>query len=92
MTEAYRVTLEKTWTLGQRTWTKRRVVPLATKQRLGCIIAYQRELPPADRWSLKVERAELGEFAPAEGLKLPVPHAPECDLVAFEESCTCGAA
>lgn len=43
-----------------------RVVPLATKQRLGCILAYQRELPEEERAVITVERATVGDFSPVD--------------------------
>jgi hypothetical protein len=68
MTDVYRVTIQRPpLRLGLREYPRRpRVIPLATRQRLGCILAYQRELPEEDRAQITVERAQVGQFQPVE--------------------------
>ena len=60
--KVYRITMIRNQTLGFRTWTNKRVIPVATRQRLGCILAYQRQLPAEERWSLTIEHASIGDF------------------------------
>lgn len=72
VTYVYRITLERTLTFNVgykqlRTFHQKRVIPAATRQRLGCIVAYQRQAPPDERWDITaIERAEVGEFQTAE--------------------------
>lgn len=64
----YRVTIQPVpHRIGDREYPRpRRVVPMATRQRLGCILAYQRELPEEGRAIITIERAEIGEFQPVD--------------------------
>lgn len=59
----YRVTLEKENKLGFRTWKRKRVVPMATRQRVGCILGFQAQLESHDRHQVTIERAPVGEWA-----------------------------
>lgn len=58
----YRVTRTRSLSLGRRAWDEKKVTPMATAQRLGSIRAYNRELPESERWTITVERAEIGEW------------------------------
>lgn len=66
----YRVTRTSTRKIGRASWTQRKVTPLATRQRLGCIRAWTesenailRETGRDDEcWTMTVERAEIGEW------------------------------
>jgi hypothetical protein len=63
----YRVTRTRTRRFGRVTYTERKVTPLATAQRLGCIRAYDRDLPEEERWDTVVERAVIGDWEPFGG-------------------------
>jgi hypothetical protein len=64
--DAYRITLDyQPKTLGRFTIRRpRKVIPLATKQRLGCILAYWREELPENRPLITVEHTAIGDFEP----------------------------
>jgi hypothetical protein len=72
VTYVYRITMTRTRKLGIRTWNEKRVIPMATKQRLGTLLAYHRENDFQDDyvaeatgntpWSFAVERAPVGEW------------------------------
>lgn len=64
--KVYRVTQTRTveYHVGYKKLVTRNLkrVRIATRQRLGCILAYQDQLPADQRWTLKVEEAEVGAF------------------------------
>jgi hypothetical protein len=58
---AYRVSMTRHRKLGLREWDEKKTVPLATRQRVACILNYQAELPEDDRWDIKVEAAAVSD-------------------------------
>jgi hypothetical protein len=65
--------MTRTRKLGIRTWNEKRVIPMATKQRLATLLAYHRALDEMrvsymaeatgdTSWSFAVERAPVGDW------------------------------
>lgn len=55
----YRVVKSRVRTLGKREWQERKVVPMATRQRVGSIISYNNDLQADERWHLDITRARV---------------------------------